>query len=94
MPKADLHCYFCGSKESEVNYLIEGDEAYICDYCVDKANLVINENNSSKSSEFKLKPPKEIKDYLDTHIIGQDDAKKIVSVAVYNHFKRINDKNI
>ena len=93
MPKADLHCYFCGSKESEVNYLIEGDEAYICDYCVDKANLVINENNSSKSSEFKLKPPKEIKDYLDTHIIGQDDAKKIVSVAVYNHFKRINDKN-
>ena len=44
MPKADLYCYFCGSKESEVNYLIEGDEAYICDYCVDKANLVINDS--------------------------------------------------
>jgi ATP-dependent Clp protease ATP-binding subunit ClpX len=90
--KQDLYCYFCGSKEEEVNYLIEGDEAYICDYCVDKANLVINENKSSDKVQEKLnlKSPKEIKEHLDCHIIGQENAKRIISVAVYNHFKRIN----
>ena len=90
--KQDLYCYFCGSKEEEVNYLIEGDEAYICDYCVEKANLVINENNSNDKVQEKLnlRSPKEIKEHLDYHIIGQENAKKIVSVAVYNHFKRIN----
>ena len=94
MNKSELYCYFCGTKEKEVNYLIEGDEAFICDYCVDKANLVINENNSkSKKIDFQLKKPIEIKNYLDKHIIGQDEAKKIVSVAVYNHFKRVNEKN-
>tara|TARA_B100002052_G_scaffold168204_1_gene153104 strand:- start:1906 stop:3114 length:1209 start_codon:yes stop_codon:yes gene_type:complete len=92
---SDLYCYFCGTKEKEVNYLIEGDEAFICDYCVDKANLVINDNNSkNKKVNFQLKKPIEIKQYLDKHIIGQDEAKKIVSVAVYNHFKRVNEKNI
>ena len=90
MDEKKLYCYFCGSKEKEVTYLIEGDDAYICDYCVEKANLVINENNSKKNKPtFELKSPQEIKTYLDTHIIGQDLAKKIVSVAVYNHFKRI-----
>ena len=90
MNEKKLFCYFCGSKEKEVTYLIEGDDAYICDYCVEKANLVINENNSKKNKPtFELKSPQEIKTYLDTHIIGQDLAKKIVSVAVYNHFKRI-----
>ena len=94
MSKTELHCYFCSCKEEEVNYLIEGDEAYICDYCVDKANLVINENNNkNKQNEFQLKKPPEIKSYLDNHIIGQEDAKKIVSVAVYNHFNRINNKD-
>ena len=95
MTTSDLYCYFCGAKEKEVNYLIEGDEAFICDYCVDKANLVINDNNSkNKKVNFQLKKPIEIKQYLDKHIIGQDEAKKIVSVAVYNHFKRVNEKNI
>ena len=95
MPKTELHCYFCGSKEAEVNYLIEGDEAYICDYCIDKAHLVINENNDkNKKNDFQLKKPQEIKNYLDTHVIGQEDAKKIVSVAVYNHFNRINNNDI
>tara|TARA_B100000676_G_C18077233_1_gene848513 strand:+ start:1525 stop:2733 length:1209 start_codon:yes stop_codon:yes gene_type:complete len=90
MNEKKLFCYFCGSQEKEVTYLIEGDDAYICDYCVEKANLVINENNSKKNKPtFELKSPQEIKTYLDTHIIGQDLAKKIVSVAVYNHFKRI-----
>ncbi len=90
MDDKKLYCYFCGSKEKEVTYLIEGDDAYICDYCVEKANLVITENNSKKSNTtFELKNPKKIKSHLDTHIIGQDEAKKIVSVAVYNHFKRI-----
>ena len=92
MSKNELHCYFCSSKEEEVNYLIEGDEAYICDYCIDKASLVINENNSKKNhNNFQLKKPKEIKNYLDKYIIGQEYAKKIVSVAVYNHFNRINE---
>jgi len=95
MSKTELHCYFCSCKEEEVNYLIEGDEAYICDYCVDKANLVINENNNkNKNNEFQLKKPEEIKNYLDSHIIGQENAKRIVSVAVYNHFNRINNKDV
>ena len=90
MKKEKLYCYFCGSKEKEVTYLIEGDDAYICDYCIEKANLVISENNSKKKNEsFKLKNPQDIKRHLDEHIIGQEQAKKIVSVAVYNHFKRI-----
>ena len=89
-----LFCYFCGSKEKEVTYLIEGDDAFICDYCVEKANLVISENNSKKNqSPFELKNPQQIKKYLDQHIIGQDESKKIVSVAVYNHFKRIIHSN-
>ena len=54
MSESELYCYFCGTKEKEVNYLIEGDEAFICDYCVDKANLVINDNNSkSKKVDFQ-----------------------------------------
>jgi len=94
MDEKKLYCYFCGAKEQEVNYLIEGDDAYICDYCVEKANLVINENNSKESNTtFKLKNPKKIKSHLDAHIIGQEEAKKIVSVAVYNHFKRIMHTN-
>tara|TARA_B100000676_G_scaffold206218_1_gene202401 strand:+ start:2001 stop:3209 length:1209 start_codon:yes stop_codon:yes gene_type:complete len=94
MNEKKLLCYFCGSKEKEVTYLIEGDDAYICDYCVEKANLVISENNSKKTNtSFELKNPQQIKTYLDQHIIGQDDSKKIVSVAVYNHFKRIIHSN-
>ena len=95
MSQTTLYCYFCSSKEEEVNYLIEGDEAYICDYCVDKANLVISENNKKNTkNNFELRKPKDIKNYLDEHIIGQETAKKIVSVAVYNHFNRINNKDI
>ena len=52
MTKSELYCYFCGTKEKEVNYLIEGDEAFICDYCVDKANSVISENNSKSSKQY------------------------------------------
>tara|TARA_A100000164_G_scaffold247347_1_gene220102 strand:- start:24 stop:218 length:195 start_codon:yes stop_codon:yes gene_type:complete len=62
MNEKKLFCYFCGSKEKEVTYLIEGDDAYICDYCVEKANLVISENNSKKNnSSFELKNPQQIK---------------------------------
>ena len=94
MDEKKLYCYFCGAQEKEVNYLIEGEDAYICDYCVEKANLVINENNSKKSTTtIDLKNPKKIKAHLDAHIIGQEEAKKIVSVAVYNHFKRIMHTN-
>ena len=62
MDEKKLYCHFCGSKEKEVTYLIEGDDAYICDYCVEKANLVINENNSKKNTKyFELKSPKTVK---------------------------------
>ena len=94
MKKNKLYCYFCGSKEEEVTYLIEGDDAYICDYCIEKANLVINENNSKTNKlSFELKNPKQIKAHLDSYVIGQEEAKKIISVAVYNHFKRIMHSN-
>ena len=94
MKKDKLYCYFCGSQEKEVTYLIEGDDAYICDYCVEKANLVINENGSTKNqTAFELKSPQQIKAHLDNYVIEQDEAKKMVSVAVYNHFKRIMHSN-
>tara|TARA_B110000014_G_C20126592_1_gene600831 strand:+ start:9746 stop:10954 length:1209 start_codon:yes stop_codon:yes gene_type:complete len=94
MKKNKLYCYFCGSQEKEVTYLIEGDDAYICDYCVGKANLVINENDSQKSkTAFELKSPQQIKAHLDSYVIEQNEAKKMVSVAVYNHFKRIMHSN-
>jgi len=94
MKKNKLYCYFCGSQEKEVTFLIEGDDAYICDYCVEKANLVINENDSKKNkTTFELKSPQQIKAHLDSYVIEQNEAKKMVSVAVYNHFKRIMHSN-
>ena len=61
MTKTELHCYFCGSKEAEVNYLIEGDDAYICDLCVDKASIVITKSKTKKSPpKFEFKKPKDI----------------------------------
>lgn len=90
-------CTFCGRNKSEVNLLIAGIQGSICDYCVQQAYSIINENISDKKNltsnnyddSFILKKPKDVKSFLDQYIIGQEDAKKTLSVAVYNHYKRI-----
>ena len=88
-------CSFCGRSRSQVKCLVKGDNGFICDSCVEMCNCVIDEmklsahNGKSKQGETGLPKPMEIKAYLDAHIIGQDEAKKTLSVAVYNHYKRI-----
>ena len=87
-------CSFCGRKRSDVQILISGIDGQICENCVDQAKDIVNEEvagkNKSEAKEIKLMKPIEIKDYLDQYVIGQDEAKKVISVAVYNHYKRIN----
>lgn len=90
-------CSFCGRSEDEVTFLIAGMSAEICDSCVEQAYQIINDNASKKKAnsdsvgldKSKLPTPKEIKAYLDEYIIGQDSAKRYLSVAVYNHYKRL-----
>jgi ATP-dependent Clp protease ATP-binding subunit ClpX len=94
MAKEDLECSFCGRKKPETNLLIAGLDAHICDRCIEQAHgIVIEELQQSKSQELSaelvLKKPTEIKTYLDQYIIGQDMTKKVMSVAVYNHYKRL-----
>lgn len=93
MPKKEERCSFCGRPRSETNMLISGLDAHICNYCVEQAEDIIREESkSAKDKDFskvKLHKPAEIKAYLDQYVIGQDDAKKILAVAVYNHYKRI-----
>lgn len=96
--KKEDHCSFCGRARSEVNYLISGLDALICESCISQAFRIINEdqeNTQKKTTEpiIKLLKPIEIKEHLDQYVIGQIDAKKVLSVAVYNHFKRITSKN-
>ena len=95
MAKKNTHyCSFCGRPESETDMLISGMEAKICNLCADQANLIIKEELGSKKKPSgphhhnELKPT-EIKAFLDTYVIGQEDAKKVLAVAVYNHYKRI-----
>lgn len=95
-----LKCSFCGKTQDQVKKLIAGPEVYICDECVDLCNEILDEEflDSGEKEEESIEAPKlaevpkphEIKEYLDQHIIGQDDAKKQLAVAVYNHYKRIN----
>lgn len=101
MPRDDdnsfvARCSFCGKSESMVHKLIEGPGVFICDECISLCNELINDNlpNSEDkkqdiSDSIVLPKPKEIKEHLDDYVIGQDDAKKTLSVAVYNHYKRI-----
>jgi len=87
-------CSFCGREKKEVNLLIAGMEGHICDSCVEQAYAIVEEelkkDESFVNKEFKLMKPLEIKSFLDQYVIGQDQAKKILSVAVYNHYKRLN----
>ena len=94
MAKENLECSFCGRKKPETNLLIAGLDAHICDRCIEQAHgIVAEESRQTKtndlSSELVLKKPQEIKDFLDTYIIGQERTKKVMSVAVYNHYKRL-----
>lgn len=100
MAKNILHCSFCGRSRDEVKILIAGQEGHICENCVEHAReiidqeLMVRDDKSAGSSSFKLtvKKPMEMKKFLDEYIIGQDEAKKVLSVAVYNHYKRLQYK--
>lgn len=91
-----LHCSFCGRSREEVKILIAGQEAHICENCVDHAQEIISQEllirNDQYPSNYKLsvKKPAELKRFLDEYVIGQDEAKKVLAVAVYNHYKRLN----
>ncbi len=103
MPKHDdnrLKCSFCGKTQDQVKKLIAGPEVYICDECVELCNEILDEeffeskekegtDETNEQSEKPIPKPHEIKAYLDQYIVGQDDAKKVLSVAVYNHYKRL-----
>lgn len=97
----NLECSFCGRKKSETDLLIAGMDAHICDKCIEQAHGIVEEEISEASTgvlakEIILKKPIEIKSFLDQYVIGQDETKKAMSVAVYNHYKRltqVNDEN-
>lgn len=89
--KNQLHCSFCGRPESEAGMLLSGIDAYICDQCIRQGHEIISQNLSSSKSHkvTRIPTPQEIKDVLDQYVIGQEEAKKVLSVAVYNHYKRL-----
>jgi len=94
MSKEELECSFCARKKPETNLLIAGLDAHICDRCIEQAHGIVSEEalhatNSELSKELMLKKPKSIKAFLDDYVIGQEFTKKVMSVAVYNHYKRL-----
>jgi len=94
MAKEELDCSFCGKKKADTNLLIAGIDAHICDRCIQQANGIVLEEakqdkGSALASDVMLKKPQEIKAFLDDYIIGQEQTKKVMSVAVYNHYKRL-----
>ncbi|MDY0090319.1 MAG: ATP-dependent Clp protease ATP-binding subunit ClpX [Flavobacteriaceae bacterium] len=98
MAKEMLECSFCGRKKPETNLLIAGIDAHICDRCIEQAHgIVIEELKQHKHSkgfgDLILKRPKEIREFLDQYVIGQEQTKKVLSVAVYNHYKRLMQKS-
>ena len=99
MNKQNIKCSFCGRDKHDTTVLIAGVTGHICDHCVTQAQAIVKEELSEKTNKslaktIKLLKPKEIKSYIDEYVIGQDDAKKVLSVAVYNHYKRITQKSI
>ncbi|WP_185856593.1 ATP-dependent Clp protease ATP-binding subunit ClpX [Blattabacterium cuenoti] len=94
-----LKCNFCGKNQSDITFLISGINGQICNFCIEKIYSIIQKkflvkNTPENHNEFiDLKRPKEIKSFLDKYVIGQNEAKKIISVAVYNHYKRIQKKH-
>ncbi len=97
MSEEEILCSFCGRAKSQTKLLIAGLDAHICDICISQADMIVKDDEASKeSSDFTvdLKPPLEIKNFLDQHVIGQEQAKKTLAVAVYNHYKRINQRKL
>lgn len=96
MSNADLTCSFCGRPKPDTQLLIAGLDAHICDRCINQAYGIVQEEISQEEQTtqegIELKAPKEIKAFLDTYIIGQENSKKVLSVAVYNHYKRLLQK--
>ncbi len=96
--QSNLHCSFCGRSRDEVKILIAGQEGHICENCVEHAQeiimqeLQVRDENRTTQYKFNIRKPIELKNHLDQYVIGQEDAKKILSVAVYNHYKRITRK--
>jgi len=88
----EFKCSFCGKPKNEIKTLIAGPNNYICNECIDLCHDIIHEVKSEEKSDYKsiTTTPEEIKEYLDEHVIGQNEAKEVISVAVYNHYKRIN----
>ncbi|MDX6247922.1 MAG: ATP-dependent Clp protease ATP-binding subunit ClpX, partial [Kribbellaceae bacterium] len=88
-----LKCSFCGKSQKQVKKLIAGPGVYICDECIDLCNEIIEEelNEGSEVGLTELPKPREIYDFLNAYVVGQDVAKKALAVAVYNHYKRVRD---
>jgi ATP-dependent Clp protease ATP-binding subunit ClpX len=86
-----LYCSFCGKSQHEVRKLIAGPSVFVCDECVELCNDIIREEleDRAESHAHKLPKPHEIKNVLDEYVIGQERAKKVLAVAVYNHYKRL-----
>ena len=96
---AEVTCSFCGRNKKDVDLMISGIHAHICDKCVTQANQILSEEKKNKVEagslpNFKLIKPREIKKFLDEYVIGQDDAKRGMSVAVYNHYKRLTQRKV
>jgi ATP-dependent Clp protease ATP-binding subunit ClpX len=93
---ADITCSFCGKTKKEVSVMISGINAHICERCIGQAQQILNEENkiraNSKTPKFNLIKPREMKEYLDQFVVDQEDAKKVMCVAVYNHYKRLMQK--
>lgn len=90
---AVLHCSFCKKSQNDVKKLVAGPSVYVCDDCIRLCNKIIEEDRAAKEHEgdaIKLPTPHAIKEFLDLYVIAQDEAKKVLAVAVYNHYKRIN----
>ena len=97
MTKNNIRCSFCGRDKQDTTVLIAGITGHICDHCVTQAQTIVKEEIAEKSNKalnktLKLLKPKEIKQFIDEYVIGQEEAKKVLSVAVYNHYKRITQK--
>ncbi len=95
---AQINCSFCGRNKKDVDLMISGLHAHICNFCIEQSYQIQKEESkvekSTKKKGFTLLKPKEIKEHLDTHVIGQDEAKKVLSVAVYNHYKRLSQNTL
>lgn len=92
MSATDLNCSFCGRPKPETQLLIAGLDAHICDRCIIQAHGIVQEETAEEAInevDLELKPPKEIKSFLDQYVIGQEASKRVLSVAVYNHYKRL-----